>query len=380
MKTCMWAEAGEFSSRRFHRFCDHLKLETPGEIANTYGHLHVLFDVLVSDTETDHGILRGLTTTMLGRMAQYPQPRAFGEALRFAGYLAKLEDYYPAELSGPEGGFVVLQRDGSPVLELSWASSYHGQSRRVERIADLFRYIGAERRWGAVRRHGFDLVEMAERGHVPAGWADEYARWCGREGAEAGPYADCTQIVRAQSAHMPSCVVKRSDIVKERDLSPVCVSVVRSGSREGVGTAACAAVASSRYDYEREEKGREEKRREEKDDATTRAGPGGRTGTAKSEELREYIRQHMYGPEALAALYRLDDTQRACVVWEAVHAKMPQMVGTALAELTEPAAWRRIKSPAAFVMSKLYPLFTTTVRDDKSREREEATAAQAACG
>jgi len=342
----------EMESRRFKKLCARLEISGSGRY-RVYGHLMAFFGEWARENTTDAGLLRGDSVVDVGALADWDEPRKFGEALRAAGYVARLEDMFPAELCGHDGGFVVLNRDGFPVLEDSWRG-WHSR-RSFEQAVDLFRYLRVERRWEFVLAKGVDLAELAAKGHVPEAWVGQYEAW--RASQFEGEESEC-----GASGDGMRRISRPNRNRKGRDDSSLVTLVVdQSSGREG------SRVGFASPPHEGNEGNRTEGKGNE---------GGQRTGKAKSAELREFVAARCNVHGALDALYEIDDGPAACRVWEGVFEAHPDFVVGQLAEISQPANWRKVRNPGAVLMKNLKPHFAALPRRDGAGRRRRGGEAK----
>ena len=292
-------DAGELGSPRWRRLCRALKASTPGDEWRCYGHLCGWWGCWAGQSALETGLWFGASLAEIGRWARADDAGlAWGRALLAAGYIARIEERYPAPLGRP--GFVALDGGGAAMLDTAFT-----YFRFRPDAAELALYISSPLkrvRWA--QRLGLQAAELEAQGRLPPGWI-------------AGGAVDGA----------------RDDLQ-------------RRGGEAGDGRRA----AGSGFNAEPQRRGGAAAGSRP---VTGFARPEGGTGLEPTPDVLSEVRAWKY-QDPLRACMAMDDSPLACKCWRAAVARDRQAVMDGLGDLVETdGRWQALRNPAAVLMAQL---------------------------
>lgn len=298
-------DAGELGSPRWRRLCRALKASTPGDEWRCYGHLCGWWGCWAGQSALETGLWFDTGLAEVGRWAGADDAGlAWGRALLAAGYLARIEERYPAPLG--RQGFVALDGSGAAMLDQAFACF-----RFRPDAAELALYISSpvkRARWA--QRLGLQAAELEAQGRLPPGWI------------------------------MGGAVDGRGTGDGRRETSGFNAETQRRGGEAGRG-----------FNAETQRRGGEAAAGPRP--VTGFARPEGGTGREPTPDVLSEVRAWKY-QDPLRACLAMDASRVAETCWRRAVAKDRQAVMDELGSLVETdGRWAALRNPSSVLMAAL---------------------------
>jgi hypothetical protein len=309
----------EWTSPRWARFCEHLKLVNPGDKWQAFGHLWRWYQRWAGDPELETGVWFDISQATIGSWAEVLPAEAarWGRALHAAGFVRTLKEAYPEPLGTERRGWVAVDCEGGAMLDASIVCFV----RRPDFERVLLYCTHRDKRVSYAASQRLDVARLEAEGKIPPGWL-----------------SGGTQRARRPGWQAPAAAEQQAD---DEEPGPMHASApgtgpgIEPGAAAGPGLRPGRPAAAPRV--VRGFGGAEP--------------PEGGSAPPKTRSMLHEIRALKYN-DPLEALRLIDGSERAMHCWKQALGRDAGRVMQEIGNLVETdERWALVRKPAAVLMS-----------------------------